>query len=316
MTITDEPGVPFHRLARNQAHRWWRPVLGTLVVLGSSVVAMVAVYAGADVIGSIARRPLNADGTSDWGGTAGFGLGLLGTAMLIPCVLFAAWWVQRRRPGTVSSVQGRLRLRWLGVCALVAVPTIVLLLAGMSLLYALTGDDGAEESGAWVGAGPFTAALLMLLVLVPLQSAGEEYLCRGWLLQATGAYVRSPWLPLAVQAVAFTAIHGDGTPWGYADLILYSVAIGWLTVRTGGLEAAIALHVVNNLASMAGAAAFGELNSSGSAADAGWQFLAADALLLPVYVATITWLSRRRRLVTLAPAPDAPELSGPALQPA
>ncbi|MEU0560819.1 type II CAAX endopeptidase family protein [Dactylosporangium sp. NPDC006015] len=319
MTITDEPGVPFHRLARNEAHRWWRPVLGTLVLLVSTAVAVAVVYAGADVIGSIARRPVNDSGMSDWGDIAGFGLDLLALATLIPCVLFAAWWVQRRRPGTVSSVQGRLRLRWLGVCALVAVPTIVLLLVGTSLLYALTGDDGGEQSGGWVGAGPFAAALVMLLVLVPLQSAGEEYLCRGWLLQAAGAYVRSLWLPLALQAVVFAAIHGDGTPWGYTDLILYSVATGWLTVRTGGLEAAIALHTVNNLVGMLASAAFGELASTETVAGVGWRFLAVDVLLLPVYVAAITWLARRRHLVTLAPAPattDLPEPPATTLQPA
>ncbi|MEV4141195.1 type II CAAX endopeptidase family protein [Dactylosporangium sp. NPDC049742] len=319
MTITDEPGVPFHRLARNEAHRWWRPVLGTVVLLVSTAVAVAVVYAGADVVGSIARRPVNESGMSDWGDIAGFGLDLLALAMLIPCVFFAAWWVQRRRPGTVSSVQGRLRLRWLGVCALVAVPTIVLLLVGTNLLYALTGDYGVEESGAWVGAGAFIPAVLMLLVLVPLQSAGEEYLCRGWLLQAVGAYVRPLWLPLAVQAVVFAAMHGDGTPWGYADLLLYSIATGWLTVRTGGLEAAIALHAVNNLVGMAGAAAFGELDATDTVAGAEWQFLAADVLLLPVYVAVITWLARRRHLVTLAPTPattDLPEPPGTALQPA
>ncbi|MER2134496.1 MAG: CPBP family intramembrane glutamate endopeptidase, partial [Arthrobacter sp.] len=35
------------------------------------------------------------------------------------------------------------------------------------------------------------------------------------------------------------------------DVAVFAVAAGWLTWRTGGLEAAIALHVVNNLVVLA-----------------------------------------------------------------
>ncbi|WP_327011356.1 CPBP family intramembrane metalloprotease [Dactylosporangium sp. NBC_01737] len=150
------------------------------------------------------------------------------------------------------------------------------------------------------------AGTLVLLVLVPLQAAAEEYVCRGWFLQAVGAFVRTPWLPIGVQAVIFAAVHGTGTAWGLADVAVFGAVTGWLAVRTGGLEAGIALHVVNNLIAMVGAAAFGVLASDESAADSPWQLLAVDASLMLVYAATITWLSRHRRLVTLAPAAGPP----------
>ncbi|MET7423550.1 type II CAAX endopeptidase family protein [Dactylosporangium sp. NPDC005555] len=301
--------VPYHRLARTASHRWWRPVVGTLVLVVSWFVAVGVVYAFADAIGMVVGRPVGADGVSDWGDTGGFGVELLTLGALIPCVALAAWWVQRRRPGTVSSVQGRLRLGWLGVCLMVAVPAMALILVADTVLSVLTTGPTEEVSsgGGWVGAGPFAAALLMLLVLVPLQTAAEEYLCRGWLLQAVGAFVRAPWLPIGVQAVAFAAIHGAGTPWGFIDLILFGAVTGWLVVRTGGLEAAIALHLVNNLVAMGASAAFGELTSSANAADAQWQILAVDLAMFPLYAAAITWLARRRDLVTAAAVPAAPD---------
>lgn len=303
VTITNPPGVPFHRLARTAKHRWWRPVLGTVVLLASGAFAAVAVYAFADIAAMIAGRPSGVG----LGEIADFGVDLLTLAAFIPCVLFTIWWVQARPVGTVSSVLGRLRLRWLGVCLLVSVPAVVLMVAGASLVYAATGEtEGEADLVDWVGAGEFAAATLMLLALVPLQSAAEEYVFRGWLLQAVGAFVRTPWLPIGVQAVAFAAVHGIGTGWGFADLICFGAVTGWLAVRTGGLEAGIALHVVNNLIAMVFSAAVGELSSDETVADAPWQFFAVDVPLLLAYAAVITWLARRRRLVTVAPAAETP----------
>jgi len=221
--------------------------------------------------------------------------------------------VQARPAGTVSSVLGRLRWRWLGVCLLVSVPTLILMQAGAELLFRASGDAGAADDGQWVGAGDFVTAMLLLIVVVPLDAAAQEYVFRGWLLQAVGAFVRTPWPPIAVQAVLFAAVHGWGTPWGFADLILFGAVLGWLAVRTGGLEAGIALHVVVNLAALGFSAAYGELASDETMADAQWQFLAVDVVLMLAYAATVAGLARRRRLVTLAPAAATPE---PVPQPA
>ncbi|WP_432993898.1 lysostaphin resistance A-like protein [Dactylosporangium sp. CA-233914] len=287
--------IEFHRLARTDAYRWWRPPLGTLLLLVVGLIGMVAVYTASEGIAAIAGRPADADGVHSWGDAGDTAVYLFALALLIPCVLAAARWVQRRPAGTVSSVQARLRWGWLGVCGLAAAPTLALMYAADALL--IPGDG---LSGDWVGPGRFALTMLPLLLLVPLQSAAEEYVCRGWLLQAVGAYVRRPWLPIAVQALAFAAAHGWGTAWGFADLVLFGATAGWLTVRTGGLEAAIALHVVNNLVSFALSAATGDLGSDGTATDSPWQILAIDVVLLPAYAAAIAWLARRRNLVTTA----------------
>jgi len=116
-----------------------------------------------------------------------------------------------------------------------------------------------------------------------LQAAAEEYFTRGWLLQAVGAYGRRPWLPIAVQAVVFAALHGWGTPWGFADLVVFGSVAGWLTVRTGGLEASIALHVVNNLLGGLISAAYGDLSVDETAADLPWQLALLDTGVLIAY---------------------------------
>ncbi|MFE1883537.1 CPBP family intramembrane glutamic endopeptidase [Streptomyces diastatochromogenes] len=197
---------------------------------------------------------------------------------------------------------GRLRWRWLTLCVLTALPIVALAMGGMLLLPA----DGDEEF-QWAGWVVFGPALAMLVVLVPLQAAAEEYVFRGWLTQAVGAFVRSPWFAFLPQAVLFAAAHGWGTPWGFTDLVVFGVAAGWLTWRSGGLEASIGLHTVNNLLAFAGSAATVDgLKSDETAADAPWSLVALDVTSIALYTAAVVWLLRRRPQARTAPAPLPP----------
>ncbi|WP_234335797.1 CPBP family intramembrane glutamic endopeptidase [Streptomyces sp. NRRL S-1022] len=295
--------LPYHRLARlSPRYRWWRPLLGTLVAAVTYLVAVVILMFCSVALGlSLGYREDN-DGWPEFGPVSGTAVDLLSIAVAIPVVALTVRWIGRRRPGTVSSVTGRLRWRWLLRCALTALPVLALAMAGMFLLPA---DGGAE--GPWAGWAAFARALAVLVVLVPVQAAAEEYLFRGWLTQAAGAYLRSPWAALLPQAVLFAAAHGWGTPWGFADLVVFGTAAGWLTWRTGGLEASIALHAVNNLLAFgASAAVVGGLSSDESAADAPWQVVALDVAGIALYTAAVAWWLRRRRLDRTAPAPQHP----------
>jgi membrane protease YdiL (CAAX protease family) len=256
------------------------------------------------VAAALAGRPENADGLPSFGPLADLAFEFLLIAALLPPIFAAARWVQRRPAGTLSSVTGRLRLRWLLTCLPVAAAAVVVLLGGGIALAAATGEDVGLGDGL-AGWGPFIAGSLVLVAVVPLQAAAEEYLTRGWLLQVVGSICRGPWVPIAVQAVVFAALHGWGTPWGFADLILFSVVTGWLTVRTGGLEAAIALHVMNNLIAGMLSAASGTLYADETAADMPWQLAVIDVPVLLAYAAVIVLLARRRRLATLSAGPVA-----------
>jgi membrane protease YdiL (CAAX protease family) len=201
-------------------------------------------------------------------------------------------------------------VRWLLTCLPVAFVAIVLFLGGGMALGAATGmDTGLDE--ALVGWGTFGLSLLVLLLVVPPQAAAEEYVTRGWLLQGLGAWFRRPWIPIAVQAAVFAAVHGWGTPWGFADLLVFGVVAGWLTVRTGGLEAAIALHVMNNLSVTAVGAAYGQLGVTVTAADMPWQLAVVDLAVQLGFAAVILRLARRQGIETrtaeLAPPPWAGE---------
>ncbi|WP_232838497.1 CPBP family intramembrane glutamic endopeptidase [Streptomyces geranii] len=292
--------LAYHRMARSSVrHRWWRSLLGTGFVVVAGVVAAVLVYGIGSVLGMVKGYPESPDGTVEFGLVSGTALDLLAIASAVPVVLLAVRWIGRRPAGTVSSVTGRLRWGWLGWCVLAALPVLALTTGGVFLLPV---DDA--EPMPWAGWAVFGPALAMLLVLVPLQAAAEEYVFRGWLTQAVGGLLRNPWWALVPQALLFAAAHGWGTPWGFADLAVFGVVAGWLTVRTGGLEAAIGLHAVNNLLAFGVSAAVVDgLKSDETAADAPWQLVAVDLAGIALYAAAVLWLARRRPPVRTVPAP-------------
>ncbi len=264
------------------------------MLIGGWLLLFIVADAFAYGFGQAKGYPENRDGSIDFGPVVGVAQDLAYLAVAIPVVLLTVRWAGRRPAGTVSSVEGRLRKRWLALCVLVAVPVVALAMAGMLFL------PGAGASGAgddvWIGLHRYLPILGMLVVLVPLQAAAEEYVFRGWLLQVVGAFFRSPWIAVLPQAVLFAAAHGWGTTAGFIDLAVYGGVAGWLTVRTGGLEAAIALHALNNLTSFAvGAAVVGGLDSDETAADLPWQLAALDTTMTVVYAAAVLWLARRRR---------------------
>ncbi|MFI9808576.1 lysostaphin resistance A-like protein [Streptomyces sp. NPDC052301] len=295
--------LPHHRLARlSPRYRWWRPLVGTLVFVVLYVAATGLLDAVTSALGTRRGYPKNPDGSVDFGPVSGTALDLLFIAVAIPVVLLVVRWIGRRPAGSVSSVTGRLRWRWLALCLLTAAPVFALMSGAGFLL-----PDGADQGDRWAGWAVFGPALAMLVVLVPLQTAAEEYVFRGWLTQTFGAYLRSPWCAFLPQAVLFAAAHGWGTPWGFADLVVFGAAGGWLTWRTGGLEASVALHAVTNLFAFGiSAAVVGGLDTDDTAADAAWQLVALDVVSIALYTAAVAWLLRRRTLDRTAPAPPQP----------
>ncbi len=293
---------PYHRLDRTTGrHRWWRPLVGTVLLAFAYFVTLLMLLAVSYGLGTALGAPELPDGGADLGPLGNTAMDLVSIAIGLPLVLLATLWPARRGAGTVTSVTGRLRIGWLGWCLLAGLPPILLLTV---ISFFLPG--GSDESDTWVGLRSFLVALAVLAVLVPLQAAAEEYVFRGWLLQAVGAFLRSPWLAVIPQAVLFAAAHGWGTRWGFLGLLVNGLVMGLLTIRTGGLEAAIVLHVLNNLLAFGvSAAVVGGLSSDETAADAPWPLALTAMATDLLYAALVLWLARRREPQRLS-APSTP----------
>ncbi len=294
-----EGGLAFHRLvfARRRSG-WWTPLVVGLLGVALYAAMLAVILVGVIVVALV--DPAFADRLAVVGGEAvGFDLAdplqvavLLGSiALMLPAYLLASLIVNGPRVGLISSAAGRLRWRWMLLCGALAVVTAAVL-TGVSLL--LPADPSAEagdvlqpSDNPWL-----LATLLVLLLIVPLQAAAEEYVFRGYLQQAIGRWLRHPLFAILLPVPLFVLGHLYD-PLGQASVAVFAVAAGWLTWRTGGLEAAIAVHVVNNLLAFTLAlAGLSDVNASSP----GVVSFIWSAVLVGVYVAGVEVLMRRARL--------------------
>ena len=177
--------------------------------------------------------------------------------------------------GLLSSVEARFRRRWgwkcLAMTAVVHAASVPLFLIGFSVF----------GTAKIIPAVPFPGILVSLavvLVLVPFQAAAEEYVFRGLLSQGVGAWLKHPafaiLIPLFVWGHAYNLV-------GLLDVGIFAVAMGWITWRTGGLEAAVMAHIVGNLIAFS-FEAFGSKDESAVS-------LVLDSVVAVVYV---LWVNR------------------------
>ena len=285
----------YQQLLRGPRRRWWRPLLAAL--LAGALYLLLAGLAVVPVI--LAAAAAGVDNPASWTlremvdianlGPAGFLYVNLSLIVLIPTAGLSIWVCHRIRPGFLSSVAGHIRWRWLLRCALVAVP-VWLVYIGVSVALDPTTTPRPDQ---------WALLLVIVVLLTPLQAAGEEYFFRGWIMQNVGAWFRHPVVGLVVGLVVstglFAAAHGSPDVWVIADLSLFALTAGILTWRTGGLEAAIVIHAVNNVAAFFVVILLGGWQQAFVGADTKSTFSAfAVSLLVHAVVLTlILWQAKR-----------------------
>ncbi|MEV0387692.1 type II CAAX endopeptidase family protein [Nonomuraea sp. NPDC050643] len=294
-------GARYDHLARNAVARPWRAIVGTLVIAGGffaiGIVVVFAFMALAWILGI--DPPLDPVTFLPEGTPLGLAMTLLSIAPVLLLVYGTTALVQRRRPGTLSSVAGRLRWSWMAGCTGVAVLALVL---GQGTQWAALTVSGLDaDMFGWIGWGTFLPLLIVIVLLVPFQAAAEEYVFRGWFVQAVGAHVRNPIWSILIGSALFASLHGYSWA-GLVDVFTFGAVMAWLTVRTGGLEAAIGLHVMNNLVAFGVSAAAGTLEDSLDQAKVAvpWQALAGTVVQLGVYAFGVMYLAKKRSISNIS----------------
>lgn len=240
-------GADYSQTMRTPRHRWWHPLGSFGIALGLTIVwvvvgglAMVPALVSSAGPGVLDAPDAVYDAALESAPVVAVNNVML--AALIPVALLAVHWGHPVAARFLHSVTGRVRWAWMLRCALVLLPVYLVYVVGT---WALTGAVVLPRSEDWVW------LFLMAFVLTPFQAAGEEYLFRGWVLASVGSWFRRPLVGWIVGGLVSTAVfalaHGSLDVWILLDLGAFAAAAVWLTWRTGGLEAAIALHVVNNV---------------------------------------------------------------------
>ncbi len=234
----------YHEFFRAPRFRWWRPLLSIAMFVATWFLATLLISIPPVLIdGASGRLDLEALTRGEMKLTPLLFLANnLGLAAAIPLAGLTAWAVFGQRPRWMSSIAGRFRwgLFWRFVA--VAVP-ILLASFGVEILL------GGTPELVWNNDSWFL--IISILLTTPFQAAGEEYGVRGILARSIGSWFGSARVGLVVAAVTtsvvFMLLHGAGDPWLNLYYFTVGVVCSILVWRTGGLEAAVALHVVNNL---------------------------------------------------------------------
>lgn len=254
-------------------------VAGLLVL---PVLAFAVVFAGARLVGFHDYDFELSDGIN-----AGEMLSLnLGLAALIVVAAALARLLYGVRLRWLSSTKPSLRWRWLLSCVAIAVVVWSLfLVAGTAGAYATR--DEPLDAAVW-------GFLVVVVLTTPLQAAGEEYVFRGLLLQGAGATRLPVSVCCVVSGVLFAVAHLQFDPQLFADRLLLGVALAFLAVRTGGLEAGIAIHAVKNLAVLVPTGLLGTADDALDPQAVSWLPFIVDAVLLAVVVPWVLVAARRR----------------------
>lgn len=100
---------------------------------------------------------------------------------------------------------------------------------------------------------PFLTMFIIASLLIPFQSALEEWIFRGYLMQGFATMTRSRLLSLLLTSIIFGSLHilnPEIDKLGYGLLAYYigsGLFFGIVSLMDEGIELAIGIHVANNL---------------------------------------------------------------------
>jgi membrane protease YdiL (CAAX protease family) len=226
------------------------------------------------------------------------GLAFLNVALatFIPLAMIGERFLHGIPPRWLASVHPRLRWRYLLACLGISIVALV----ATVIVGSVVPSSGSDVSSH---ANPFDTTtfhyLLVILLLTPFQAAGEEYLFRGYLTQAVGGLFRQTWVAVLVPAFLFGLAHGLGqSPPVFFDRFAFGIVAGILVIRTGGLEAGIAMHVLNNFLAYGLALAFGDMATTLNPTGSDWWNIPVTLTQSLVYLALAVLLARRMGIST------------------
>jgi membrane protease YdiL (CAAX protease family) len=289
------PALRYHRLHRLGRTGRLRAVLGATGMAAALLVVVPGVLSGVysatgEPFGDLSIDPLT---------PVGLAIVLSTLAAGVPIVILTTRLAHELPGGWVMSVVGRLRWRWLLACLGLA---LVALGASLVLSLILPDHGGAAVEGSVNDVTSRTIAFaLIILLLIPLQAAGEEYAFRGYLTQAVGGVVSGrvgTAVAVVVPALLFALAHGVQDPPVFIDRFAFGLVAGVLVIVTGGLEAGIAMHVLNNWLFFGLTLFFGDISEALAPVAGTWWLLPGTLVQSLGYLALVAWVARRRRLPT------------------
>lgn len=209
----------------------------------------------------------------------------LGLAMLIVISVLLVRFLHARNWRWLVSVHPGFRWRYLVACLLVALVVLNGVL-WLSFLFVEMPPFQAAQAN-WV------VFLAIILVTSPIQAAAEEFFFRGYVMQALGTAFNQAWVGIIGSALLFAAFHGVQNPALFLNRFAFGLIVGILVWRTGGLEAAIGAHIVNNIFAFGYGIFSGGVAATKATSAIGWDKAFFDVLGFGLFALVAWWIGRR-----------------------
>jgi membrane protease YdiL (CAAX protease family) len=218
---------------------WWHYLVGLVLLVASWFLAAIVLLLAFEFAGATVA-------TAGWAldpwAEEYLKLNIIFVPLVPVTLMVVALW--HRRP-MASLVTGAARVAW-GRMALAFAAA-----AGLFAAMALIGGDDPAHPGT---PAALLRALPLILIFTPIQSAGEELLFRGYVMQATASLTRSKVAIVVFNGVLFAALHSYN-PAAQVNVLalggyfLSGAGLALVALRDDGLELPIGGHIANNLVS-------------------------------------------------------------------
>jgi uncharacterized protein len=249
---TDVKDATYVEAARRGKHRWWRYVLGLMIILFAWMVAanfpsaiVALVIGGQEGVAALSRLDYAAFGPI-WG----FVVVMAGFPVFLAGILIAITLIHQRHPQTLVTAREKISWHRVGHGFVAGfVPWVLLGGLGQYLLYPDTFSFNSDLK-------TFALFVPIALILTAIQTTTEELFFRGYIVQGASLIWSNRVFLAIVSAVIFTLPHAtnpESQEGGWIGMFLgYFVGTGLLyavvSLIDGTTELAIGAHFANNLA--------------------------------------------------------------------
>lgn len=218
-------------------------------IIGTIPLGSVIAYKIATSGGTITPNPHNAMDLSVYGISQNLGFILL----MIPFVLAFITTIYLFKPLhkrlLAEVINGTKQIRWKRYFTALGIWFIIGLLY-LAVDYALNSTNYKLQFDA----AKFIPLVLLSLLFIPIQTAYEELLFRGYFTQGIAAWSKNRWAAIIFPALLFGLMHSfnpEVKEYGFwatmPQYVIFGLLFGLMTILDDGIELAMGAHAANNI---------------------------------------------------------------------
>ena len=218
---------------RFNGYKWYKPLLVGLLFVLFNLICVIAIEIITKLIFSVNVSSTGYDDMDFFSVAGAFNNGAT-AAVVVPCLILAALIVKERPLSSYFSSMGGWRWKvffrmFIAGFIIVGIPNII--------WFSLRGKTGDVR----LTIGSF----LLLAVLIPFQSIGEEMLFRGYITQTVSSWFNMTFAGVIVQIVVFALVHHYNII-GVIEIAVSALIYALICLKTRGIESPSVMHIINN----------------------------------------------------------------------